>query len=125
MRSRVPSKLQIWIRWRSLVNMTAPELKGFLAEHGLEAGLSRQQAAALGVRSGRDSAQALLKMLPRGESFYDADRKWTAGEWDWAKRQNNFIARMSGNQGKLRKPDGTLTRKALALMLWGHNPFRG
>jgi hypothetical protein len=48
--------------------------------------------------------------------------KWTANDWAWAKRQVNFINRMKGAAGKLREPDGTPTRKLLALKIWGHNP---
>jgi hypothetical protein len=35
-----------------------------------------------------------------------------------AKRRKSFCARMGGMKGPLRKPDGTPTRKALALRKW-------
>ena len=33
-------------------------------------------------------------------------------------RKNSFCARMGGVKGPMKKPDGTLTRKALALRKW-------
>ena len=33
-------------------------------------------------------------------------------------RKNSFCARMGGIKGPMKKPDGTLTRKALALRKW-------
>ena len=33
-------------------------------------------------------------------------------------RKNSFCARMGGMKGPMKKPDGTLTRKALALRKW-------
>ena len=35
-----------------------------------------------------------------------------------AKRRKSFCARMGGMKGPLKKPDGTATRKALALKKW-------
>lgn len=110
-----------------LVNMTESELRRFLAEYGEVAGLSREEAAQAGknVRSGRDSARALLKMIPRGKTYGMAERMWTPGEWEWAKKQVRFIRRMSGMRGSYHKLNGKPTRKLLALMLWGHNPLKG
>lgn len=113
---------ELWSRWRRVVNMTAGELKRFLGRYGKEAGLSRSEAASEGVRSGRDSAAALLRMLPSGGASYAAaEKSWSASDWAWAKRQAAFISRMRGVQGPLYK-DGKPTRKLLALKLWGHDP---
>ena len=103
-------------QWRSLVNVTAGELRRFLAEYGDEAGLSRAEAAAQGVRSGRDSARALLRMLERPAE------QWSPSDWEWARRQVGFLRRMRGVRGPLRDAEGRPTRKLLALLLWGHNP---
>lgn len=106
----------LYLRWRAAVNMTADELQAFLREYGRVAGLSRIEAAAQGVRSGRDSARALLRMLRRGVA------RWTDDDWEWAARQVSFIARMRGARGPLRDERGEPTRKLLALKLWGHDP---
>lgn len=102
--------------------MTAGELRDFLERWGDVAGLSRAEASAEGVRSGRDSARAILRMLPKGgRSYAQAERNWTATDWKWARRQVSFIKRMRGVKGPLYK-DGEPTRKLLALLVWGHDP---
>jgi ribosomal protein S6--L-glutamate ligase len=112
----------LYKEWRKLVNMGPKELQGFIdSEGGKEAGLSRKEASKAGakgkkIKSGRDSARAIVRMKEIGKE------KWTANDWAWAKRQVNFINRMKGAAGKLREPDGTPTRKLLALKIWGHNP---
>lgn len=119
-------KKALWVRWNGLVNMTAGQLRKFLDQPEAKgAGLSRSSAKAQGIRSGHDSARALLKMLPRGGSFAAASKNWTTSQWDWAKRQVAFISRMRGVAGPLRDDKGRHTRKALALLLWGHNPEKG
>lgn len=111
---------ELWREWHRHVNMTERELRAFLRDFGDEAGLSRAEARAEGVRSGRDSARALLRMIPKGKSFRAAEEGWSRGDWDWAKRQVAFIKRMRGARGPLTK-GGAPTRKDLALRLWGHD----
>ena len=102
--------------WRVLVNMTPRELRHFLVQYGHVAGLSRAEAAAQGIKSGRDSASWILRM----KGTHPAD--WTPTMWDWAQRQVSFIRRMRGVPGAFYKADGSPTRKLLALLLWGHDP---
>jgi len=112
----------IYKEWSKLVNMSAKELSDFIdSEEGEEAGLSRKEAGKAGakgkkIKSGRDSARAIVRMLERKKD------SWTDNDWEWAKRQINFINRMSGAKGKLREPDGKPTRKLLALKIWGNDP---
>lgn len=120
------SKEETWYEWRSLVNMSAPELRRFLnTEEGRQAGLSRSQAKKEGVRSGQASARALLKMIPSGgRSYTQAEKNWSDADWDWARRQVAFIKRMCGVKGPLSDGSGELTRKHTALLLWGHDPTK-
>lgn len=101
--------------WRRLVNMSPKEIEEFMQEYGDVAGLSRNEAAAQGIRSGRDSARAIIRMRQKDPE------DWTEGEKEWMKRQNSFVARMKGVKGPLYK-DGEPTRKLLALKVWGHDP---
>ena len=115
----------VWDEWRLLVNMTPAELRAFLkTDDGKEAGLSRGDARAIGIKSGRESAQWILKMKPRGKTFRQAEREWTPTMWEWARRQNAFIKRMRGNKGPLWDKDGYATRKHTSLLLWGHDPLK-
>lgn len=116
---------ELWAEWRKLVNMTERQLQAFLKEYGDVAGLSRGEAKTEGVRSGRDSARALLRMIPKGTSYAQAEANWTATDWKWARRQVGFIKRMRGVSGSLHDADGEPTRKLLALKLWGHDPEKG
>lgn len=109
---------QLYQDWRTLVNLRPVELRKFLAEYGHVAGLSRSEAAAQGIKSGRESATWILRMKATRPS------NWTPTMWEWAKRQVAFIRRMRGNRGPLYHDDGTPTRKLLALLLWGHDPER-
>lgn len=106
----------VYSEWRELVNMSPRELERFLAEYGDVAGLSRAEASAQGIRSGRDSARAILRMKRKLKS------EWTERDWTWAKRQIAFIKRMRGARGALYDSRGEPTRKLLALLVWGHNP---
>ena len=109
---------EIYKEWKSLVNMTQSELKKFYdSEEGKEAGLSASKAKSLGIDSGRESARWIMKMkeTPVG--------KWTPTMWKWAKKQINFIKRMSGVKGDLMK-NGKPTRKYLALKIWGYDPLK-
>jgi hypothetical protein len=103
--------------WKRLVNMSAGELERFMqSAEGREAGLSRSQAQAGGIRSGQDSARAIVRMKRKPA------HEWTSRDWDWARRQVAFIKRMSGARGPLRDEQGQPTRKLLALKIWGHDP---
>lgn len=104
-------------KWKELVNMTPSELQKFLdSEDGKVAGLSRKEASDEGIRRGRDSAKAILRM--KSKKVDD----WNASDWEWCGRQISFISRMSGNKGSLRDKDGKPTRLLLSLKVWGNNP---
>lgn len=102
--------------WRKLVNVRTPILREFLKRWGRVAGLSREQARAQGIRSGRDSARAILRMRGRGTW------EWTPSDWQWARRQVAFVRRMSGGRGALWLTNGQPSRRLLSLVLWGHDP---
>jgi hypothetical protein len=112
----------IYKEWSKLVNMTGKELSDFIdSEEGKEAGLSRKESGKAGagggkIKSGRDSARAIVRMMGRKKD------SWTDNDWEWAKRQINFINRMKGAKGSMRENDGKPTRKLLALKIWGHDP---
>jgi len=104
-------------KWKKLVNMSASEIKKFLAtDEGKKAGLSRKEASSQGISSGHDSARAIIRMKSKPVS------QWTNDDWEWCRKQVNFITRMSGNRGKLYDEDGNKTRKHTSLLLWGHKP---
>lgn len=109
-------------RWKQLVNMPTATLEKFLdTREGQEAGLSRKEAAeAGGIKTGRDSARAILRM--REKPFTE----WSSGDIDWMYRQISFISRMSGMQGPLYKTDAQgkkiPTRKLTSLWIWGNVP---
>lgn len=108
----------IYREWKGLVNMTARELQDFAGSNlGKKAGLSREEASRQGIRSGQDSAKAIIRMKHKHKS------DWTASDWDWARRQIAFIKRMRGVRGHLLDKKGEPTRKLLALLIWGHNPL--
>lgn len=128
-RSTKPSR-EVFEAWKDLVNVTPDELQAFLAEYGQEAGLSRAEARSAGVRSGRESAQWILKMRAalRQRTYPLAERNWTPSMWAWARRQVDFNRRMRGMRGPLYREykDGSKapTRKLLSLLVWGHDPER-
>jgi len=104
-------------KWKDNVNMSKSELQRFYdSEEGKEAGLSKSEASKQGIDYGRESARWIFKMkdIPVSE--------WSPTMWKWAGKQNSFISRMSGVQGKLYDSKGRKTRKHLALLIWGHNP---
>lgn len=118
----VENKKEVYDEWKTLVNMSASELKKFLeTEDGKEAGLTKEKADELGIGSGRESASWILKMKAVPYS------QWSDTMWSWAKRQIGFIKRMSGNKGGLYEDNGNKTRKHTSLLIWGHNPekFKG
>ena len=98
------------------MNMSPRSIESFLKEYGDVAGLSRVEARKEGVRSGRESARAILRMKRKSVT------EWTDSDVDWMRRQNSFIARMRGVKGPLYDENGEPTRKLLALKVWGHDP---
>lgn len=112
-------KDELYKKWKKLINMSGTEIDQFLdSEEGKEAGLSRKEASAEGISSGRDSGRAIIRMLDLPKD------KWSDNDWKWAKKQVSFISRMKAVDGPLRK-DGKRTRKTTSLMIWGHNPEKG
>lgn len=108
---------ELYKEWKSLVNMSKSELEKFYNSlEGKVAGLTFKEAKELGIHSGRESARWIMKMKEIPVS------KWNNDHFVWAKRQVNFIKRMSGVNGKLYDEKGNKTRKHLALLIWGHNP---
>ena len=79
---------------------------------------SRLEASAQGIKSGRDSARAIIRMKRKPA------REWTKNDWAWARRQVAFVRRMRGAAGALFDKDGDPTRKYLALLVWGHDPLK-
>lgn len=108
--------------WKKLINMSANEIQKFLdSDEGKEAGLSRKESATAGasggkIKSGRDSARAIIRML--GKKVED----WDFNDWEWSGRQVGFISRMKSNPGPLYDEKGRKTRKLLSLLVWGHDP---
>lgn len=128
---------RIFREWRAWINMTPRELARFYdSPAGQDAGLSVAESRRAGIRRGRDSARAILRMHEKLERLREQKRRnqiprsthpanlWTAREWDWARAQIAFVKRMSGVPGALREPDGSPTRLLKALKIWGHNPFK-
>lgn len=108
---------ELYKEWKKLVNMTPSQLQAFLdSDEGKEAGLSRKEAGKLGIRNGRDSARAIIKMKGKGVD------SWNKNDWEWARHQVNFINRMSGNKGPLLDEKGRKTRLYLSLLIWGNDP---
>lgn len=105
-------------RWRQLVNMSPSELREFKnSPEGRKAGLSREEAQEQGIKSGQESADAILRMQEKSCS------EWTERDKEWMNRQLSFIARMRGVKGPLMK-GGEPTRKHTALKIWGHDPMQ-
>ena len=118
---------QVWKTWRSLINMTASELKAFYdSEEGADAGMKKSDADKAGIDSGRESARMLMKMIPTGGSFEKAQQNWTPSMWFWARKQNSFNSRMRGARkrmvGNPFERDGKMTRWLKSLLIWGHDP---
>lgn len=111
-----------YARWRRLVNMPSKTLERFLdTEEGRRAGLSRKDAKkAGGIKTGRGSARAILRM--RSKPFSD----WSTEDINWMYRQISFISRMTGVEGAMSKKnrDGKQipSRKLTSLWVWGHIP---
>ena len=109
---------QKYEHWKQLVNLSTTELKKFVDSGlGKEAGLNREQAKdSGGIKRGRDSARAILRMRAKPFSSWDKTDK------DWMGRQISFISRMTGNKGPLLDDDGNPTRKLTSLWIWGNAP---
>lgn len=121
-------KWSTWSKWRSLINMSPSEIKNFLdSKQGKDAGLSRDQAKKEGgMNTGRDSARALIRMIPKGSSWNNAVSNWTPLDWYWAGRQVSFNSRMLGSRPKKNDPymdeNGEYTRWYKSMLIWGHDP---
>lgn len=113
---------QDYKRWRKLVNMPSSTLEKFLGtDEGKKAGLSPKEAKkAGGIKTGRGSARAILRMRSKPLS------EWTTEDVNWMYRQISFVSRMSGVDGPMYKTnkDGKRipTRKLTSLWIWGHQP---
>jgi len=117
-------KREIYVRWKKLVNMSATSVKNFKEKQTALArkndkhypGLKPAKAKQLGISSGVQSAEWIIKMKSTPV------KEWTPEMWKWASKQISFISRMSGNKGPLYDDKGNPTRKLLSLKIWGHNP---
>jgi len=117
----------VWKKWRSLVNMTAKELKTFYdSPNGKDAGMKQGEADKIGIDSGRESARMLIKMIPDGGSYKEAEEKWTPTMWRWCRKQVSFNSRMRGMRkrmvGNPFERDGQMTRWYKSMLIWGHDP---
>ena len=120
-------KMEIYRLWKQLINMSATEILEFATSpEGKSAGLSRRESAKTGIRSGRDSAVALIRMIPKGRGLVAALENWTPAEWRWAKAQVSFIRRMIGMKKRMKGDpyfrNGRMTRWLSSLLIWGHDP---
>lgn len=118
---------EVWKKWRSLINMSASELKNFMdSEDGKDAGLTPGEAKKEGIDYGRESARMLLKMIPTGGSFDSANKNWTPSMWFWARKQNSFNSRMKGARKRIKgnpfEKEGKMTRWLKSMLIWGHDP---
>lgn len=105
--------------WLRLVNMSGDELQEYYdSPLGQKSGLSRLAAKSLSIKSGRESARNIIQMKRT------SPEQWTDEDWEWANRQIRFIKRMKGMQGPLTDGKGNLTRKAMSLYIWGHDPLQ-
>jgi hypothetical protein len=112
------SKKELFDEWKTLVNIRPITLFDYYESNlGKVSGLSKSEASKLGIKSGRTSARALMRIMQRLPYY------WTKNDWEWAKRQIAFIKRMRGNKGKLFDKHGRPTRKLMSLMIWGHFPY--
>jgi len=120
-------KMDVYRDWKPLINMSVTEILNFATSpEGKSAGLSRKAAAEKGIKSGRESALALIRMIPKGRGMITALEYWTPSDWRWAKRQISFIRRMLGMRKRITGnpfyKEGKMTRWLAALMIWGHDP---
>jgi hypothetical protein len=120
-------KMSVYKTWKELVNMSATEILEFATSpEGKAAGLPKAEAQKKGIRSGRDSALALIRMIPKGRGLVAALENWTPAEWRWAKAQVSFIKRMRGMRSRMVgnpfERNGSKTRWLSSLLIWGHDP---
>lgn len=122
--AEVKRKQELYARWKKLINMSGNAVESFKKSQTAAGrkdpkkypGLKRQHAAALGISSGVQSADWIIKM--KNTPVKD----WTPEMWKWAGKQVSFVSRMLGNSGPMRDDNGEPTRKLLSLRIWGHNP---
>jgi len=115
---------ELYANWRKLINMSASSVEAFKksqTEKGKSdpkkhPGMKRGKAASLGISSGVQSADWIIKMKNT------PNKDWTPEMWKWAGKQVSFVSRMLGNSGPLKDENGEPTRKLLSLKIWGHNP---
>lgn len=113
----VKTQNDLYNEWTNLVNMTKTELEEFKkTDEGKKAGLTKNKAKQLGISSGQESSEWILKMKATDV------QNWTPAMWKWAKKQTAFIKRMNGVDGELYDEKGNKTRKHTSLLIWGHNP---
>ena len=125
-------KREIRKRWLELVNMTHTELKRFYDSDlgNKRAGLSRDEAKAEGISSGRDSALAIIKMKQTPVKEWHKTRSKDRARgimldfWQWAQKQINFNTRHRAMKGAYLDDKGRPKRKLLGLWIWGHDPWR-
>lgn len=115
---------ELYSKWKKLINMSASSIEAFKksqTEKGKKdpkqhPGLKQNKAASLGISSGTQSAEWIIKM--KGTPV----KEWTPEMWKWAGKQVSFVSRMLGNSGPMKDENGEPTRKLLSLKIWGHNP---
>ncbi len=125
-------KREIRKRWLELVNMTHTELQRFYDSDlgNKRAGLSRDEAKAEGISSGRDSALAIIKMKQTPVKDWHKTRSKDRARgimldfWQWAQKQINFNTRHRAMKGAYLDDKGRPKRKLLGLWIWGHDPWR-
>lgn len=125
-------KREIRKRWLELVNMTHTELQRFYDSDlgNKRAGLSRDEAKAEGISSGRDSALAIIKMKQTPVKDWHKTRSKDRARgimldfWQWAQKQINFNTRHRAMRGAYLDDKGRPKRKLLGLWIWGHDPWR-
>lgn len=122
--AEIKRKRDLYVRWKSLINMSAHSVELFKIRQTKKGnanpkkypGLKPEHAASLGISSGVESADWVVKMKRT------PNKEWTPEMWKWAGKQVSFVSRMLGNRGPLRDVNGEPTRKLLSLMIWGHCP---
>lgn len=113
---------ELYAKWRKLINMSATSLENFKASQTAKGrknakeypGLKPKEASSIGISSGVQSANWIIKMKRTPV------KDWTPEMWTWAGKQVSFVSRMLGNTGPLYDADGKPTRKNLSLLIWGH-----
>lgn len=125
-RTAEPSE-DLYKSWKELINMTPAQIKQFReSKHGQDAGLTQKQAKDAGIDTGKESAEMLIKMIPSGKTFEDAEKNWTPAMWFWCGKQVSFNSRMIGMKQNMKAPyffrNGEMTRWLKSLLIWGHIP---